>query len=76
MLGLVVTVIVSLVGLVQLDQRLMLIGLIAGPLIVLLNAVIVGVLRWHHKNTHPEATYLSAEEMVRLQRLQSSRRAR
>lgn len=76
MLGLVVSVVVSGVGLVQLDQRLMLIGLLAGPLILLLNAILVGVSRWHWKNTQPEATYVEAEDMVRLQRLQASRRAR
>lgn len=76
MLGLVVTVIVGMVGLVQLDQRLMLIGLIAGPLIVILNVVVSGVTTWHEKNTRLEATYLDAEDMIRLRHLQSARRSR
>lgn len=76
MLGLVVTAIVGLVGLVQLDQRLMVIGLSAGLLIVLVNAVVAAVSRWHEKNTRPEATYVSAEDMIRLQRLRSTRRTR
>ncbi len=75
MLGLVVTVVVGLVGLVQFDQRLMLIGLIAGPTILLLNAVLAALRRWHNANTRPEATYVSAEEMVRLQRVQANRRS-
>ena len=75
MLGLVVTSMVGLVGLVQWDQSLMLIGLIAGPLLFALNAVLVGISNWHRRNTEPEATYVSAEDMVRLQRLQSQRAA-
>ncbi len=67
MLGLIVAVIVGLTGLVQFDQRLMLIGLVALPLILALNAVIVGVRQSHAKNTRPGAAYLSAEEMIRLQ---------
>lgn len=63
----IVAAIVGLTGLVQLDQRLMLIGLIALPLIVALNAVIVGVRQSHLQNTQPGATYLSAEEMIRIQ---------
>ena len=75
LLGLIVAMIVGTVGLVQLDQRLMIIALLAGPTILMVNAVFVAVRRWHAKNTSPGATYVSAEEMVPLQRLKASREA-
>ena len=71
----IVAAIVGLTGLVQLDQRLMLIGLFTLPLTVALNAVIVGVRQSHLQNTQPGAAYLSAEEMIRMQRASSGRRA-
>ena len=74
MLGLIVAAIVGLTGLVQFDQRLMLIGLVALPLILALNAVIVGVRQSHLQNTRPGAAYLSAEEMIRLQQGETSKR--
>ena len=75
LLGLIVSVVVGAVGLVQLDQRLMIIGLFAGPTILMLNAVYIAVRSLHAKNTSPCATYVSAEEMVRLQHLKASRDA-
>jgi len=75
MLGIIVAAVVAIVGLVQLDERLMMIGLAAGPFIVLTNAVIVAIARWHYANTRPGVGYVSAEDMIRLERV-SLRRQR
>lgn len=69
MVGLVVAAIVAVVGLLQFDERLMLIGLLAGPVIVALNAVIVAVRHWHSSNTRPGASYVHAEEMIKLEQV-------
>lgn len=69
MVGLVVAGVVAVVGLLQLDERLMLIGLLAGPIIVVLNAVIVAVRHWHSSNTRPGASYVHAEEMIKLEQV-------
>ncbi len=65
-LGLAVSSVVGLAGLVQWDLRLMLIGLFAGLAIVVTNATIVAIRHWHARNTEPGAAYLAAEEVVRL----------
>ena len=74
MLALVVVAAVGLVGLVRLDSRLMLISLASGIIILALSAVIVAVRTWHRGNTLPEANYLSAEDMIRMQRMRSNRK--
>ena len=71
MLGLSVSAIVGIAGLLQLDQRLMIIGIFAWPVIFVLNGVVVALGRWHRRHTRPGATYVNAEEVVRLQRLRS-----
>lgn len=65
-LGIAVASIVGIAGLVQWDLRLMLIGLLAGLTIVVTSAIVVALRHWHARNTAPGATYLSAEDVVRL----------
>ena len=65
-LALAVSSVVGIVGLVQWDLRLMLIGLIAGVAIIVTNAIIAAIRHWHARNTEPGAAYLPAEEVVRL----------
>lgn len=76
MLGIIVAAIVAMVGLVQLDQRLMVIGLLAGPIILIANAVVVAVSRWHVSNTQPGALYVDAERLVELEWSTIRRRVR
>ncbi len=76
MVGLIVAAVVSVVGLVRFDQTLMIIALLSWPAILMLNAVVVAVMRWHSSNTQPGAAYVSAEEMIRLERLATGRRVR
>ena len=65
-LGLAVASVVGIVGLVQWDLQLMLIGLLAGAALVVINLVVVAVRHWHARNTAPGATYVAAEDVVRL----------
>ena len=65
-LGVAVAGVVGLVGIVQWNQRLMLLGVIAAIVIIALNLVVVAVRYWHLRNTDPGATYLGAEDVVRL----------
>jgi hypothetical protein len=65
-LAIAVAGVVGIAGLLQWNQELMVIGLIAGLAIVSLNVVGVAVRRWHRRNTTLAATYSPAEEVVRL----------
>ena len=65
-LGVSVVGLVGLVGVVQWDQRLILTGLIAGMAIIFLNGIVVALRHWHLRNTSPGATYVDAEDLVRL----------
>lgn len=65
-LGIAVAGVVGLAGIVQWNQRLMLLGVIAAFVIIALNFVVVAVSYWHGRNTDPGATYLGAEDVVRL----------
>lgn len=65
-LGMAVASVVGIVGLVQWDLQLMLIGLVAGVAIVVTNLIVIAVRHWHAGNTAPGATYVDAEDMVRL----------
>lgn len=67
-LGVVVIAVVGLVGIVQWNQGLIITGFVAGVAIMALNAVVVAVRFWHKRNTQPEATYVDAEEFVKLRR--------
>ncbi len=73
MVGLVVAAVVAVVGLLQFDERLMLIGLLSGPIIVVLNAVLVAVRHWHSSNTRPGAAYVHAEQMIELEQVSLKR---
>lgn len=64
-LALSVAAVAGLAGLVQWNQRLMTIGLVAGAAILAVNAVVVAAHRWHTRNTSPEAIYANAEDVVR-----------
>ena len=65
-LAIAVAGVVGVAGLLQWNQKLMVIGLVAGLVIVSLNVVVVAVRRWHRRNTTLAATYSQAEEVVRL----------
>ena len=59
---------VGLVGIVQWNQQTIQIGFVAGLAVIVVNAVAAAVREWHLRNTAPGATYVDAEELVRLQR--------
>ena len=65
-IALVVAVIVGTVGLARWDLRLMTVGLFAGVAIGLVGIAVAMLGRYHAANTAPGATYLSAEDVIRL----------
>ncbi len=70
-LGVAVAGVVGMVGIVQWDQQLMLTGVVAALVIVALNLVVVAARHWHLRNTEPAATYVDAEDVVRMRRPRS-----
>jgi len=65
-MGVMVAGVVGLVGLVQWDQGLMLLGIIAALVVVAVSAVASAARYWHMRNVDPGASYVGAEDVVRL----------
>ena len=67
-IALVVTSVVGITGIVQWNQRLVIIGLLSGAALIAINIVAVLISHWHRRNTRLDASYASAEDVVRLRR--------
>ena len=64
-LALAVISVVGVVGLFQWNQRLIVIGFVAGATIIAINIVVVTTQRWHRDNIRLDTSYETAEEVVR-----------
>jgi len=73
-LALSVVAVVGCVGIFQLDQKLIVTGLIAGAVILMLNVLLVAVVHWHRTNTQLASPYSAAEDVVRMRSANASSR--